>query len=269
MKEFIKGLVSSIITAYIVTGLTAVVGLIVAIINPSIIPWIIIGLAVVIIILIASYFLLFGVTKFKWTHFFKHDINCLTLKKDGTGLINESICTKSKKKFNGTVTFHYDWSDVKINSVELKADKSSISLDYTDETGQNKKLSNSNLISLKDSPTNADSFISFNGNEQEDINMEIVFDYDISKMKPEYYLEVNRPTKKIIMEVKIHKDIRIRNICKKIVASHGDIKESEAKHIKGKKCKNDPNMISYISYKFVVRHPKILHSYVISWEWIK
>lgn len=265
MKEFIKGLVSSIITAYIVTGLTAVVGLIVAIINPSIIPFIIIGLAVIIIILIASYFLLFGVTKFKWTHFFKHDINCLKLKKDGTGVINESICTKAKKKFNGTVTFHYDWSDVKTNSVELKADNSSIVLDYFDEKGQHNKQSNTGLISLKDSPYKADSFISFNGNEPEDINMEILFDYDKSKMKPEYFLEVNRPTKKITMEVIIHKNIKIRNICKKIVATQGDITESEAKHIKGKKYKNDPNMISY---RFVIRYPKILHRYIISWEWI-
>lgn len=90
--------------------------------------------------------------------------------------------------------------------------------------------------------------------------------YSPQQMKPEYYVEVLRPVKKLVLELRVQRNIKIRNIKREIWSMYGDKKDVHTKELKGKKCRSDKSLTSY---KFIVRNPRILHTYKITWDWIE
>ena len=266
MKDLFNNIVSNIIATILIGCVTAAIGYVVAKFNPVIIPYVVI-VAVSITIFFAFFYLYsFGQARFNWTHVHLHDVHCFTLKSDGTASDSEKLQTIKQRGFEGIITGNYFGDDVSLKRFEIKSQDAEFTASFQYEDGANNRVSRKNDISISGNLSSVDYQISFANNIPEDVTIEVSMGYNPKQMTPQYYVEVFRPVKKLALELRVQRDVKIRNIKREIWSIYGDKKDVHIKELKGKKCWSDNSLTSY---KFVVRNPRILHTYKITWDWIE
>lgn len=266
MKDLFNNIVSNIIATILIGCVTAAIGYVVAIFNPVIIPYIVIVVTFITIFFAFFYLHSFGQTKFNWTHVHLNDVHCFTLKSDGTAFDSEKLQTKNQRGFEGIITGNYFGDDVSIRRFEIKSQDAEFTASFQYDDGTQNRVSRKNDISISGNLSSVDYQISFANNIPEDVTIEVSMGYSPQQMKPEYYVEVLRPVKKLVLELRVQRDVKIRNIKRGIWSIYGDKKAVDTKELKGKKCRSDNSLTSY---KFIVRNPRILHTYKITWDWIE
>jgi len=265
MREFITNTLSNVLAGIILAILGSLAAITVTVLNPSVLPYIIIIAIMLTAFVVFFRIKTFGTTSFKWGHIQSFEKHCMLLKADNTGSDIQHFGTIKNKNFKGGVDGYYDWPDISVKQIEFNASNARITLKCKDIKGKISQFTKSNKIILNNDPISAEYDIRFTNNTPEDVHMNAQFIYDPELMEPEYYFDVYRPTKKLILELQVENDVKLHNVNKAIVAEHGDTKE-ETQVIKGKKSKDNP---SITIYKLVVRNPKLLHKYKITWEWLK
>lgn len=268
MKDFIKNIFTGMVSSYIITFLSLFVSFIIGYINPVLIPYIVIGVTIIIILLLTKYYLFTGLTWFKWTHIYAHDTLCMTLKNNKEAITTEKLSTVKRKGFQGKVTGDHYWDDVCVKKIEMKSKNANIKLSYKDKNGILVNESNKNCISIKNKTEEAHSEIEFNNNKIENIIMETTMDYSRNKMKPEFYCDVVRPIRVLTVELKVSDELNIRNIRKEITTQYGEGNPETVVHTKPINRKTKKSEPSISSYKFTIINPKIYYKYKIAWDWI-
>ena len=198
---------------------------------------------------------------FYWNHYYSENRHTITLLENSNGNDSEQIKIKPLKNFNYVVTGSYFWEDINVKKIEVSSNEAVIDFTYTDIDGVEDSITNTNQIIVNKSIC-ADYKIKYPNNKCDDVFINVDFEYD-ENMKTEYYVEVTVPVKKLIIEVKFHQSIRVKNIRKKIIALYGDKTELYNKIVKPKKDNSNPNLIVY---KFVIYNPKVLYKYQIDWN---
>ena len=112
----------------------------------------------------------------------------------------------------------------------MNSNEALIDITYTDENGLETNITNTNQIVVNKS-IYADYTIKYLNNKCDDLFIDVDFKYD-ENMKTEYYVEVTVPINKLILEVKFHQSIKVKNIRKKIIALYGDKTELYNKVLK-------------------------------------
>lgn len=251
-------------------GILKVLGLVVAVIltivKPCMLPYII--LIIILLIMIVFFFKLytFGMTKFKWHHVQKLEKHTMTLKSDNTGTDVQIFKTIPKKNFSGMVEGFYDWSDVSVNKVKFNANNARISFKSKDVNKKITSVTGTDTITLERDPISANYEITFTDNEPQDVQLHANFTYDIDIMKPKFYFDASRPVKKLIMELQVEEGVPLHNVKKCICAQYGDKNQVFESKMRRRHFDDNPSLTTY---RFIVKNPKLLHDYKITWEWIK
>ncbi len=265
MREFITNTLSNVLAGIILAVLGSLAAIVVTVLRPSILPFIIIMAIMLVCFILFLKIKTFGTTNFKWGHIQSFEKHSMTLKADGTGSDIQHFGTIKNKNFNGVVDGYYDWPDISVKKIEFNASNARITLKSKDIKGKISKFTKTGTITLSNDPISAEYDIRFTNNTPEDVHMNAQFVYDPELMEPEYYFDVYRPIKKLVIELQVESNVKLHNVKRVIVAEYGDIKK-EDHIIKCKKSKDNP---SISIYKVVVKNPKLLHKYMITWEWLK
>lgn len=198
---------------------------------------------------------------FFWNHYYSESKHTIILLENGNGNDSEQIKIKPLRNFNYTVNGSYYWEDINVEQIKVNSNEALIDITYTDENGLETNITNTNQIVVNKS-IYADYTIKYLNNKCDDLFIDVDFKYD-ENMKTEYYVEVTVPINKLILEVKFHQSIKVKNIRKKIIALYGDKTELYNKVLKPKKDNSNPNLIVY---RFVIYNPKVLYKYQIDWS---
>lgn len=84
---------------------------------------------------------------------------------------------------------------------------------------------------------------------------------------PEFFVDIERPVKNLIIEVKVFNGVQINNVKKKITPLYGEY-NANSKKIKGVLIDSHDEIDCKV-YTFKIRKPLLLHRYTICWEWIQ
>ena len=265
MKEFITSILSNIVSSFFQPIADIFNGVVSSIFTSTTIPYfILVGL--MLIFFIVFYFVFsFGIGRWQWNHIYSSYVQCLTLNADGTAVDTEKLSTIGKEEFKGVITGTYIGNDISIDKLEVKAQNAQLSAEIKFADGKKEEHSNENSLSIYNEPIEIKYSIIFPNNHPENINIDVSMRYSQDIMEPKYFVEVKRPMKKLVVELRVHNNIRIRNIRKQINTKLGDSEILFNKKIKGKQCKDDPTMTSYM---FVVYNPRIMRQYEINWNWV-
>ena len=265
MKGFLKDILSNVVATIIVSLLGILGALMLAIINPSSIPYIAIILILIIGFSIVLKINLFGIAKFQWNHTQSLEKHCMILNINREGQDIQNFDTLKTKDFKGNIDGYYDWSDVAVNKVNFSAENARIYFETKNISGKAKKTQGTNEISINGDPISANYTIQFNNSIPSTVRLDAKFNYDIEIMEPEYYFEVCRPVKKLEIELQVETGVMLHNVKKHIVAEFGD-KKKEPEILIGKKLSDNP---TFTTYKYTIRNLKLFHKYKIIWDWIK
>ena len=265
MKDFINNVFSNIVSGYIVVLIGSVGSAIIGFINPITMPYIIIVSVLLLAFALILFIYSFGTARFKWSHIHSVDTQCLTLKSDGTATDSEKISTVSQSGFEGIVTGEYFGEDVAINRFELKSQNAEVKATLKYKDGREEEILKKNDIKISGDVIEVNYAISFANNAPEDVTIDTSMRYDVKSMKPEYFVDVFRPIRKLVIELRVQNTVKIRNIRKEIWPAHGDDMKPYKRGLHGRKCKEDASMTVY---RYTVIYPQLLHSYKICWDWI-
>lgn len=261
MKEVWKNVLSNIISNILILLWGTMSAMFIAIINENWIPYIVISICTILIIIL--YLLLRDSVRFKWGHIYTKESHRLLLKSDGSGIDTINFDTKIQKGFTGKICGDYVWDDVSVNKVELQSDNADIMLNCFHMDGNESFYEGKNIICIEREPISANYVISYIDDNPQEVKLEVVFDYNPEKMCSEYFVEVYRPMRKLILELYVADDVKLHKVKKLIESDYGDIKRNPERIIKFNK------IPGYKSYKYKIRNPKLFHKYKIKWEWNK
>lgn len=259
--EIVKGILLNIVSTIIVYVLGFLLSVILVIIKPDIILFILIAFVIFCIVVAFLRIKFKDYTKFKWGHTYLFERHTMVLKSNKEGEDYTFYETETNKHYLGYVEGEYIWDDIKVKKFILQANNANIELNCEDNEGKRKTYQTRNEVSIENNPIYASYKMKFDNNRKEKTEIKVVFTYDTNDMKPEFFVEVGRPMKTLILELKVQSNVRISGIKKKVATEKGDVHEIMEKDIR---CKEIPG---YNLYIFKIRHPMLFYRYSIEWEW--
>lgn len=261
MWDFLKNITCNVIASVIIYILGIVAAVILSVLKPVMIPYIIVVLLFFIVAYVVIRFGNLHILRFKWGHIYSFEQHILSLDNNCEGIDTISFKTKVCKGFLGDITGDYEWEDISVQKVELQANNSNIFLECKSKDEKEKNYKSSNSITIEDKPISAKYNINFRDDKPEEVKVNVYFQYKSDVMKPEYFVDVFRPMRKLVIELHVRNDIKIQRVKKKITSEYGDYKEIKSKELKSK------TLPGYKNYRYTIYYPRLFHRYWIVWEW--
>lgn len=182
--------------------------------------------------------------RFTWGYVYKEDINTFTLCSDGVAKDEAFIQIKKRRNFRNKMEGDFEWDDVQIKSITLQSDNSQIVFKCTTRTNEIIELKSDESLTFDKEVVRAGYVVNFSGNDCEPVKIDTEIQYDKKNMKPEYYVEVIRPMKKLTLRLLVHKSIDINNIEYFSEPLYGEYNKKPIK-IKAKRSKDEPAYMEY------------------------
>lgn len=225
----------------------------------------------------------FGMAKFKWGYFISLEKRTMFLGETKNGTDYEQVCTVKNKFLRKDITIkvnsNYDWNDINVKCIEptftnvsnkkftASCEKALVNNHVKEETQKiEKEISGRTEIPNGYYAKKAEFEVSFRDNKPADVTVKADFDYDPTKMQPEYFIQVVRPMKKMVLELEVQKGVPLHNVHMEISAYYGDVKDEKNKRLSEKKKKKKGEKTVTV-YRYVKRNPHLLHKYAIKWDW--
>ncbi len=204
---------------------------------------------------------------FKWWYKYKKNVHIFEIHPEQRMKQSEEIyLTKSNKNFNSKITSTFVFNDVKVNSLNFNCkDGAAVKCSIIDEFGRQTEYTNQK-IEINNKPITAKYTVDFPFNQCTDVSFFAEMDYD-SNTAPEYFVDIKRPIKCLIIKVKVFQGVQINNVKKRIIPLYGEYNVN-SKKIKGILI-DSKDEINCKVYTIKIKNPLLLHRYVISWKWIE
>lgn len=216
-----------------------------------------------------------GVVKKCWdntAHFmwwYKYNKNIHTFEINPNMKIKQSeqiYPSKCNRNFNSKITSEFIWDDVRVNNLKFECQRAAVVTCITTDKEGNQVEYKNNLIQFPEKFIGSAKYIvEFPFNKCADMSFSADMDYDMNTA-PEFFVDIERPVKNLVIKVKVFKDVKINNVKKKVTPLYGEYNANSKKNRGILISSRDE--IEYKVYTFKVKKPLLLHRYTICWEWI-
>lgn len=209
-----------------------------------------------------------SIVHFKWWYTYRKNVHtfeiCPKNKIKQTEKIYPSKCNRD---FNSKITSVFIWNDVKINNLIFECQEQAIVTCTTIDVDGNQVEYKDKNIDFPDKFIGSVKYIvEFPFNNCADVSFSADMDYD-QNTAPEFFVDIERPIKNLVIEVKVLKGVQINNVKKKITPLYGEY-NTNSKKIKGILIDSHDEIEGKV-YTFKIKNPLLLHRYTICWEWMQ
>lgn len=209
-----------------------------------------------------------------WTYKFKKEEAVFTLEENNKAFWKDEmqLCDIKKSQFDSRVKGSIDWTGVNlIEKFTCKCDHTGISF----YEGKSKLNSQDNSLTIEKPPKEIDYEITLNHrwDVTNRITLSANLDLDSDEFDRQLFCEVVRPTKELVLILRVNENVNICNIKCCMLNFHGDQKsiktfeENRQYEVAGKK---EPRRVDgipgYIDYEYIIKKPRILKRYLICWD---
>ncbi|MBR6644514.1 MAG: hypothetical protein IKL21_01950 [Clostridia bacterium] len=274
-----RNLFENILSNVVATVIIAIWGILSALLakwfKPDIFPIVIAPMVIFFCFIVFYKIRIFGTTRFNWGYFHSYEKHTMILRQGNKGIEFQEVRTvkniffKSDGKIKTSVSVKgdYCWDDIVVTSIDPDfANVSEKQFTAIDSEGNERKID-----SKTDgfAATHADYEVKFDDKKPADFHVQIEFNYDSNIMKPEYYIDVCRPIRKIVLELEVQNGVRLKDVCKQISTEYGDA-INEYGYVSKEDCpsKKKKDDSSVTVYRYVIRNPKLFYRYKLAWEWL-
>lgn len=205
---------------------------------------------------------------FKWWYTYRKNVHTFEICFNNKIKQTEKIyLAKRNRNFNSKIASEFIWDDVKVKELEFECQEQAVVTCTTiDIEGNQVEYKNKNINFPDKFIGSAKYVVEFPFNNCADVSFLAKMDYD-QNTAPEFFVDIERPVKDLIIEVKVHRGVQINNVKKKITPLYGEY-NANSKKIKGVLIDSHDEIDCKV-YTFKIRKPLLLHRYTICWEWIQ
>ena len=209
-----------------------------------------------------------SIVHFKWWYTYRQSVHIVEICSNNKIKQTEKICpAKCNKDFNSKITGELIWNDVQVENLMFDCEDQAVITCTTIDINGNKLEYKNGTIHFHDKFVGiANYVVEFPFNKCADVSFSAEMYYD-KNTAPEFFVDIERPVKELVIEVKVHKGVQINNVRKKIIPLFGEYKSSSQKNKAVLIDSRDE--IEGKVYTFKIKNPLLFHRYTICWEWIK
>lgn len=205
---------------------------------------------------------------FKWWYTYRKNVHTFEIcSKNKIKQTEKIYLAKRNRNFNSKITSEFIWDDVKVEKLEFECqEKVVVACTTIDNLGNQVDYRDENINFPDKFIGSAKYIVEFPFNNCADVSFSAEMEYD-QNTAPEFFVDIERPVKNLIIEVKVFNGVQINNVKKKITPLYGEY-NANSKRIKGVLIDSHDEIDCKV-YTFKIRKPLLLHRYTICWEWIQ